>query len=393
MNLGEDMVNDPRVKIIKNLASAWNKAGVVYGIAHGLEGYPKRLGRDIDVFVRKEDLKKAKSLALKILSDNFEVIITPERDVWPRTAIFAFGENGDLEIDLITKLIWGPITLIDNVNPIAIINGFKIDPWAYFVKNVLIKVLGGIRPQTFPWWLEYKDIVSNRCETLFGRELTKKLISALKMENFKDVYLLTKNLRRTAMIRNFIHYPIKYIINTLMWPTKEILPYYFRMFPVLAVIGFNERLKKELVSARWFEKSFFTGIFVKKLYRRRKKTTVMGFPFWFLSTGLRAMSDRLKDTYAANTLKIIIYNAIDFSGDQELKELKWHISIRGLDAIVLFNRSDSSMNSINIAHWKKLGIPIEVINTNGDTKEIAQEFRKILLKRIAVKYGKNIICK
>ncbi len=39
-----------KVAVLEAVAAAWNQAGIIYAVAHGIDGYPATIGRDLQRF-------------------------------------------------------------------------------------------------------------------------------------------------------------------------------------------------------------------------------------------------------------------------------------------------------------------------------------------------------
>jgi hypothetical protein len=64
------MESKERVNITENIAIKWNEKGIKYVIAHGIENYPAKIGRDLDVIIYPKHQKFAVQIALNILQLN-----------------------------------------------------------------------------------------------------------------------------------------------------------------------------------------------------------------------------------------------------------------------------------------------------------------------------------
>lgn len=56
-----------KIAILEAIAEAWNRAEINYGVAHGLEGYPQTVGRDLDILIQEDHVKRAINIACKVL--------------------------------------------------------------------------------------------------------------------------------------------------------------------------------------------------------------------------------------------------------------------------------------------------------------------------------------
>jgi len=378
---------DTRVRVIEQIVSAWNSEGIVYAVAHGIEGYPHKLGRDIDVFVKKHHLEKARKLVIEILKENFEVVIAPRWDVWSMRQIFAFGEENSLQIDLFTGLSWGPVYLVKDVNPVGIVNRFfKFDPWVSFAKNVLLKILGGINPFPFIFYSEYEEVILRQCELLFGKELTKRLIESLRRGDFIEIKPLISDLRRTVIARTFILYPLKSIFYSLCWFIKKIRLYFFRIFPIVVIFGLNEKIEKELISGKFLESLFFTEIIIKKPFSSRQGKDIRNLLSLAIRIVLKRIHNLMQDNYALNSMKFVIYDGGNLFHWQSAYRKLVQLGIKP-DVIVLLDDGNSEEVLTRLG---KVRVPIEVVDGKMSARNIVREIRKIFIKRIAMRYGEEI---
>lgn len=65
-----------RVALAEAIARAWNEYALSYAVVHGLEDYPARLGRDVDVLLRRQDVRPAVALAVETAREHgFETVL------------------------------------------------------------------------------------------------------------------------------------------------------------------------------------------------------------------------------------------------------------------------------------------------------------------------------
>src|SRR5919197_3288129 len=53
-----------RVALAEAIAASWGERGVAYAVVHGLERYPDRIGRDLDVAVDRESVGRGVETAV-----------------------------------------------------------------------------------------------------------------------------------------------------------------------------------------------------------------------------------------------------------------------------------------------------------------------------------------
>ena len=58
--------NNHRVSLAAEIAKKWNEASVPYAVVHGVENYPQKIGRDIDLVMSKEKIAEALEYAMEV---------------------------------------------------------------------------------------------------------------------------------------------------------------------------------------------------------------------------------------------------------------------------------------------------------------------------------------
>ena len=59
-----------RVSLAEEISKKWNRASIPYAVVHGLEKFPDKIGRDIDLVMGKSDVSNAVTLAMKAGLEN-----------------------------------------------------------------------------------------------------------------------------------------------------------------------------------------------------------------------------------------------------------------------------------------------------------------------------------
>ena len=57
---------DCRVSLAEEIARRWDRASIPYAVVHGLHGYPKRIGRDLDLVIHRESVPNAVKTAVDV---------------------------------------------------------------------------------------------------------------------------------------------------------------------------------------------------------------------------------------------------------------------------------------------------------------------------------------
>ena len=131
-------------QVAHELASRFEAVGIRYAVVHGLEHYPAFPHRDLDLLVHDHQVERAVDEAQRHFESRQLRFVAQRRingSCWCFVA--ARGAGAVCEFDLIPRLRWGPAILVNGPHPLSTIGIFRVDPWASFVKRVLIQLLGG----------------------------------------------------------------------------------------------------------------------------------------------------------------------------------------------------------------------------------------------------------
>lgn len=375
-----------RIKIMKLIAEEWNKEGIEYAVAHGVEKYPVRIGRDLDVFIKQRDVLRAKNIALSILrSMGVSKISSLKWDPWPRAAaIFVFESGVGWELDLITSLKWGPVTLVEEVRPTKYCGVFKVDPWASFAKNIVLKVLGGVRPTNYRLEDFEEDIVQEQCRKLFGDKLALYFLQAIKREDWEYVWQLSPKLRMTAILRHFIYHPLLTFKNCILWPVHEVRPFTRRILPVCVLIGADNSLAEQCVNVLKTREWFITGVETKSVPHNLLGVSTR-FAIWRRLGGI-VMSRLyfLLDNYSANTLKLVLYvnsgEAFESDNNKESRSINSFLQISPkFDMVVIIGERKSLEKSL-VDYFKKRGIITSVSSAHASPEEVARTIEALCME-------------
>lgn len=225
-----------RAKILEVIATGWNASGINYAAMHGLEGYPGRIGRDLDVIVDKGSIVKAIGTAAKILQGNGFTVVAPWHP-WHGRSLFAFRADVSLELHLLPALVWGPAVLVSRAAPSYQVGPFNVDPWATFAKRVLTRLLKDGSPR-YPLLLpEEEAAIEPNLSRLTGRVIAKRMLSALKAQSSSQLRIMVGSIRRTVIARSLVLKPWS-AVGLLLVRTLRILQRYSgRVAPIVAIVG------------------------------------------------------------------------------------------------------------------------------------------------------------
>lgn len=237
-----------KIKIAEKIARSWNEGSINYAVVHGTEKYPSELGRDLDIFIQRSHIPQALALLQTTLSAE-NLMVKIHRTSWGHYYIFVFNdlriENRlILEIDLIPEYQWGPAILARIPNPKVEITPFKIDPWASFIKRILLQILGGNitklvdKPSEMLLTEAEKRVVPEKLSRIFGRHLSEELIRAIEQRDFKQLNINIRSLKRTLVIRSLIKNPVMFLWGCCKWFKHEATHIITKpCVPIVALVG------------------------------------------------------------------------------------------------------------------------------------------------------------
>lgn len=322
-----------RKNLAEAIAEAWNQHGINYTILHGLEEYPRKLGRDLDVFVDKPHIKKAAQLTIKVMKDQGWPIVIQPRDLYGRR-IIAFSNDWEehLEVDLKEELRWTIIDFAKRPFPRYQFGPFKVDPWANFVKRIFLVLLseGVTRFKEKPDELQIRDWEREelrQIEHLLGARDASRLIEKIESFDLDGLNEFAKKLRRKLLLRALLS-PISSLPAGCRFLKRRILEHIAVCGPIVAIVGPDGVGKSTSISALYEHlPSLFTRIQVRhwrpgllpQLGRLIGKETPQGAPprrhpgrFQILRLGYYLIDFWLgyliKDSVESSKQRVIIYD-------------------------------------------------------------------------------------
>jgi hypothetical protein len=133
-----------KVTLLEAVAERWNREGLVYAVAHGIELYPDQIGRDLDVVARPEQSVRMLDVAQDVLERRGLVVFRPPRLWGERIIAAALDPEPDLlEIHVVGAISWGFAYLTGDPAPTIRVGPFSVDPWILFAKRILLPALAG----------------------------------------------------------------------------------------------------------------------------------------------------------------------------------------------------------------------------------------------------------
>lgn len=226
-----------KTMLLEAIAQEWNRAGIRYGVAHGLEDYPEATGRDLDILIDRKDIDAAIRLAMQELQTRgYRVTVPP--NPWQAEALFAFNEQHAIEIDFIPRLFWGGAVLAEGASSSLLgVGPFKVDLWGGFAKRVLLRILYGLEPKE-PW-IDIKEIevAREKCSRLFGAPITQILFEKLEAGDAENLKHHAPRIRRSLVQRSLLQNPSQFSRTIPRWASKKLMPFLTRRVPIIALVG------------------------------------------------------------------------------------------------------------------------------------------------------------
>lgn len=233
-----------RIPLLRVIAEAWNRTGINYSVAHGIEDYPQAIGRDLDILIQANHVKKAIDISRKIFKEHGLTIVYPP-PLWGER-ILALG-NGDwsdfLEIHTMKKLSWRNVLFTDCPNVSEEKGPFKIDPWVSFLKRVLMPLLAGDfqRFERAPSQLKFRkgelSVAATRLQLFCGKNLSQKFISEVKAKNLNEIKRLISEIKKSLFWRSFLRAPFSAIAIGVNAFWRKMLQPFSPCAPLIALVG------------------------------------------------------------------------------------------------------------------------------------------------------------
>lgn len=181
----------PRVAGATAVGSRWREMGVPFLVLHGLEGYPDRLGRDLDALMDQSVADNALREAGEVLGGlGWQTVLPP--DTWGKRLVAlqakGRGEFEYLEFHTMGSVQWVVLPLVEPSESAShTIGPFPVSYWATFLKELIAPILAG---DTSRYTAEYFDrhvgssirieAIESRCRDYFGKELGGALLQGLE---------------------------------------------------------------------------------------------------------------------------------------------------------------------------------------------------------------------
>jgi hypothetical protein len=233
-----------KVELVAAIAERWNEAGLSYGIAHGIDEYPRAIGRDVDVLVERDHVARAIALAERVLRDRGLLVARPPR-VWGERVLAADSALSEdvLEIHTAVRIAWRNVVLVAAPKATTRVGPFAVDPWVSIVKRIILPLLAGstgkfVRaPAEFDATPEERTALEARLPRVVGAALTSTLLDALDARDIPRALELVVPLRRAAMWHAASRHPIGSITSVLRTLGRRVLQLNSPCGPVVVLTG------------------------------------------------------------------------------------------------------------------------------------------------------------
>ena len=235
---------DPRARVAAEIAERWNGAGVRYAVVHGLEGFPRRVGRDLDVLVHRADVERALALARERLEARGWVVARPPGLWGERLVAFAGGAGGDsLEVHTLTRLVWASVVLAGAPHAAEGHAPFRVDPWAAFAKRILMPLLAGDRtrfverPAELRLSTEEGAVAGARLARLCGRERAERLVRLVRAGDAAGLARAADDLQRVLLATSLVRAPLPAAAALSRKLATRVREHLSPCAPVVALVG------------------------------------------------------------------------------------------------------------------------------------------------------------
>ena len=188
--------------------------GIPFLVLHGLEGFPDRIGRDLDTLMDQKLSDRALVEAAKVL-DGLDWLSVRPPDIWGKRLVALKSKGGGdfdyLELHTFGALRWFVIPLVE-VSEVAshTIGPFPASYWATFMKTLISPVLAGDLSRITSEYIDHHvrsaippHAIRERCSTFFGIELGTALVAGLDDCDPSQFIDNRKVIRRLLLARAF----------------------------------------------------------------------------------------------------------------------------------------------------------------------------------------------
>lgn len=205
-----------RVQAAEAVASRWNDLGIPFVIAHGLEDYPLKLGRDLDILMDPRHTHRALHEARRTLrAIGWPTAVCPP-PLWGARLV-ALARDGAryeyLEFHTAAELAWLALPMARaDVAVTTRVGPFPINAWATFAKAVMLPLLGGDTSRLTSiyleksWrWVETAAEIVAPLTQLIGARLAGELVTTVVARDPQALLSLQPVIRRRCLLSMLTH--------------------------------------------------------------------------------------------------------------------------------------------------------------------------------------------
>jgi hypothetical protein len=233
-----------KIALLEQVAAEWNRIGITYAVAHGIDGYPERVGRDLDVLIARRDIARGIDAAQRVLEASGLRVGRPPR-LWGERVIATLdGPTPDmLEVHAVPALAWTGSVLADLPIPSERVGPFAIDPWVSFVKRIMMPLLSGasgrLREEPSRFVVDHAeyDAARRRLPPLAGASLAASLLDAVAARDIAGAERLAPALRRALAVRGPVRHPVAALSLFARALRRKLAQPFSPCAPIVAVVA------------------------------------------------------------------------------------------------------------------------------------------------------------
>lgn len=260
-----------RACAVTEVLEAWECRGVKYAALHGLEEFPKTIGRDIDCLFEAPHEAAALKTAAQVLGNSGWSLAHPPPIWGERIVAFHAGNwSSGLEFHSVKRVAWRSATLASSPYPVYNPKGFYTDPWASFAKRVILPLVSqgsSAFPKIFSEKVfegEDKEFICKQLEHLLGRVAMLDFLYALQIKDLRRTQALIPSLRRSISMQAWSQAPLVSFLTGIRQVLRSIRFRFHPCSPVVALVGpdgVGKSTLLQLLSSG--DKSIFTKIVIR----------------------------------------------------------------------------------------------------------------------------------
>ena len=271
------------IDLVGEVATRWNQLGLRYVVAHGVECFPKSIGRDLDIIADANDAKRMIRIASEILSDGGRCRVGIPPSLWGQRVVAAQISAPETAVELHTmpRLAWHGVSLLNGFERDRSIGPFPIDTWVHFTKRILLPLLGNeiqrvdLRPADMEITQIDRRIASERLARLVDVRLAERFIALVEERDTEGLEILLPQVRAGLLRRSVTRSPVKFV-HTLSWQASRRARRPFNQcVPWVIVLGVNDEVANELVRQLSKELPLFAGSSVRDASMLRDRSRLM----------------------------------------------------------------------------------------------------------------------